>query len=438
MAYVVDPWPFGVVRFQGMGHGGRIGSCWSSGSWAAVARMTARALMGLLAASHTAPFEQLPSLLDTAARQAGTGGARLFVADLQEEILLEVTGRGLNAGEGGEEHRIEGTLPGRAYQLTEVTAPAGGGECWVPVRDGTERLGVLRVEPSPGDGGKPDEEVMRALASMTGLLLVSKRANSDSHARLTRTRPMRVPAELQWALMPQRTFSDQRATISAFMEPAYQVAGDAFEYALARDTLHLAVFDAMGHDTSAGLTAALAMAACRRYRRAGATIPEASRAIEDTLVEQFGHTRYATGILADLELETGKFSWVNRGHLLPVLIRGGRWASTLHCPPAGPMGSGLGLPVTQCTEQLEPGDRLLMFTDGIPEARDNDGREFGVERFTDFIIRHHADGLPADETLRRLMHAVMDYHDGRLQDDATVLFCEWHGRGARTGSLSSP
>ncbi|MGC3000476.1 PP2C family protein-serine/threonine phosphatase [Streptomyces sp. G35A] len=387
----------------------------------------ARALTGLLAASHMAPFEQLPCLLDTAAKEAGAGGARLFVADLQEEVLLEVTGVGLNAGEGGEECRIEGTLAGRAYQIIEVTAPASGGVCWVPVLDGAERLGVLCIEPGPSDGGVPDEGVARALASMAGLLLVSKRANSDSHARLARTRPMGVPAELQWALMPPRTFSDQRATVSAFMEPAYHVAGDAFEYAMAGDVLHLAVFDAMGHDTSAGLTAALAMSTCRSHRRAGAAVPEVSKAIEDTLIEQFGNSRYATGILADLELNTGKFSWVNRGHLLPVLIRGGRWASTLHCPPAGPMGSGLGLPIIQCTEQLEPGDRLLLFTDGITEARDRDGEEFGVERFTDFIIRHHADNLPVTETLRRLMHAVMDYHQGRLQDDATVLFCEWHG-----------
>jgi serine phosphatase RsbU (regulator of sigma subunit) len=387
----------------------------------------ARALTGLLDASHRASFEQLPRLLDAAARQAGAGGARLFVADLQEEVLREVTGIGLSAGEGGEEYRIEGTLPGRAYQITEVTTPARGGACWVPVLDGIERLGVLHVEPGSDDGGRPDEEVMRALASMAGLLLVSKRANSDSHARLTRTRPMGVPAELQWSMMPPRTFADQRATVSAFMEPAYQVAGDAFEYAVAGDILHLAVFDAMGHDTSAGLTAALAMATCRSHRRAGATIPEASRAIEDTLIEQFGHSRYATGILADLELDTGRFSWVNRGHLLPVLIRGGRWASTLRCPPAGPMGSGFNLPIKQCTEQLEPGDRLLLFTDGITEARDRDGQEFGVERFTDFIIRHHADNLPVAETLRRLMHAVLDYHQGRLADDATVLFCEWHG-----------
>ncbi|MFF3488424.1 PP2C family protein-serine/threonine phosphatase [Streptomyces sp. NPDC002701] len=387
----------------------------------------ARALSELLEASHTAPFEQVPLLLDAAAVRAGAGGARLFVADLQEELLREVTGIGLSAGKGGQEHRIEGTLPGRAYQITEIVSPARGGACWVPVLDGTERLGVLHVEPGPGDGDRPDEEVMRALASMAGLLLVSKRANSDSHARLTRTRPMGVSAELQWSMMPPRTFSDQRATVSAFMEPAYQVAGDAFEYALAGDVLHLAVFDAMGHDTSAGLTAALAMATCRSYRRVGATIPEASTAIENTLVEQFGHSRYATGILADLELDTGKFTWVNRGHLLPVLIRGGRWASTLYCPPAGPMGSGFNLPVTQRTEQLEPGDRLLLFTDGIIEARDSDGREFGVQRFTDFIIRHHADNLPVAETLRRLMHAVLDYHQGRLADDATVLFCEWHG-----------
>jgi serine phosphatase RsbU (regulator of sigma subunit) len=91
------------------------------------------------------------------------------------------------------------------------------------------------------------------------------------------------------------------------------------------------------------------------------------------------------------------------------------------------MGTGLGLSVTLCREQLEPGDRLVLYTDGITEARSADDREFGRERFVDFLVRHHADGLPVPETLRRLIHAVLDHHDGRLQDDATVLFCEWLG-----------
>jgi serine phosphatase RsbU (regulator of sigma subunit) len=91
------------------------------------------------------------------------------------------------------------------------------------------------------------------------------------------------------------------------------------------------------------------------------------------------------------------------------------------------MGTGLDLPVMVCHDQLEPGDRVLLYTDGITEARDSDGQQFGIERFTDFVIRHHAAGLPVSEMLRRLIHAVLAYHQGRLDDDATVLFCQWNG-----------
>lgn len=69
-----------------------------------------------------------------------------------------------------------------------------------------------------------------------------------------------------------------------------------------------------------------------------------------------------------------------------------------------------------------------MHTDGVTEARDSEGREFGIDRFVDFIVRHEADGLPVPETLRRLVQAVLAHHNGRIEDDATVLFCEWHGR----------
>nr|WP_283247034.1 SpoIIE family protein phosphatase [Parafrankia sp. CH37] len=102
----------------------------------------------------------------------------------------------------------------------------------------------------------------------------------------------------------------------------------------------------------------------------------------------------------------------------------------MSCPPAHPLGTDLGLTTTLCQEQLEPGDRLLLYTDGVIEARDPTGREFGLTRFVDFVVRHHADGLAVPETLRRLMRALLDYHHGRLRDDATVLFAEWAGVGA--------
>jgi len=399
-------------------------------------------LAGLLRASHRATFEQLPALLDDAAVRSGYRRARLFVVDLQQDVLREVTGRGLDAGEGGQELRIDSTLAGRAYQSTQALSSGDGQHLWQPVMDGTERLGVLclhqesdAAEQGRGAAGKtgtrhgtPDRLAAgQALASIVGLLLVSKRTNSDSYARLARTRAMRVSAEMQWTLMPPMTFSDDRVTISAAMEPAYQVAGDGFDYAVAGGIAHLAIFDAMGHDTAAGLTASLAMATSRNQRRQGAGIADASRAVDQTLSAQFDKARYATGILADLDLDSGVLTWVNRGHLLPIIIRGERWAATAQCPPAGPMGADLGLPVTVCQEHLEPGDRLLLYTDGITEARDDEGKQFGVERFTDYVIRHNAAGLPVSEMLRRLIHAILDYHQGRLDDDATVLFCQWTG-----------
>lgn len=397
-------------------------------------------LTGLLAASHLAALERVPGLVNEYAAHAGLGEVLIYLVDLQQEVLRPLTGYGEDADGKPAELRINATLAGRSFQELRVLlrpGPQGGaGQWWVPMLDGTERLGVLRVS-APADADEARVEDMRALASLVALLVVSKRSHSDSYARLVRTRPMHVAAEMQWTLMPPLTFADTRVVIGAAMEPAYEVGGDAYDYAIVGDVAHLGIFDAMGHDVSAGLTASLALAACRNNRRQGVGLAANSKKIEETLVGEFGRsTRYVTAILADLDTSTGVLTWVNRGHHPPVVIRGGRWTITLACRPAHPMGLGLGVPVTLCREQLQPGDRVLLYTDGITEARSARGKEFGLNRFVDFIIRHTADGMPVPETLRRLIHSVLDYHDGRLQDDATVLLTEWHGTAQRRLTLT--
>jgi serine phosphatase RsbU (regulator of sigma subunit) len=390
----------------------------------------AQMLVTLLRASRTTTLEQLPGLVAELAAGAGLPGVRIYVADLQQDVMRELTGRGPDAAGGGQELGIDGTPGGRAFQITDVVRETvdTGRRYWLPVMDGTERMGVLSVElPS---GRQAPTEAMVALGGLVGLLLASKRSHSDSFARLSRRRSMSTSAEMQWSLMPPMTFSNERVTISAVLEPAYQVAGDAFDYAEADEIAHVAIFDAMGHDTAAGLTANLAVAACRSTRRRGGSLTEAAADIAKELVRQFPQGRYATAVLADLDTATGALTWINCGHHPPVLIRGGA-PRALSCPPAAPLGTGLGAEPSLCREQLRPGDRLLFYTDGITEARDAHGREFGLERFTDFVIRHQAEGMPVPETLRRLTHAVLRYHNGTLQDDATVLFCEWHGAAHR-------
>ncbi|MEV5545961.1 PP2C family protein-serine/threonine phosphatase [Streptomyces sp. NPDC052309] len=368
-----------------------------------------------------------------ACRTPGFTDVLIYLVDLQRDVLRLLTGQGLDAAQGAEECQpeilVQGTVAGRAFQYGRIVGVAGtaGGthSWWVPLLDGTERLGVLHMESSCGDADV--QESMSALASLVARLVVGARSFSDSYARLSRVEPMNVAAERQWQLSPPRAYADDRVTIGAVMEPVYQVSGDAYDYATAGDVVHLSLFDAMGHDTAAGPTANLAMSACRNRRRQGTGLADLGDAIEEVLLEQFGADRYVTGVLADLDTTTGVLTWVNRGHHPPVVIRGGRWTTLLDCPPAHPMGSDLGLPTVLCHEQMQPGDRLVLYTDGITEARTPGGEEFGLSAFMDYLTRHHADGLPVSETLRRLMRAHLRHHHGELQDDATILVCEWHG-----------
>ncbi|MFF3349650.1 PP2C family protein-serine/threonine phosphatase [Streptomyces sp. NPDC002779] len=391
-----------------------------------------RALTDLMMVSHEAALEDLPALVADHAETIGLHDVAFFVVDLQGKVLRQVTGQGLDAGAGGLELAVDTTVAGLAFQRVDLVVEpdaSGGREShrwWVPVTDGVERLGMVRADTDRDDDATRD--ALRELASMVALLLLSKRAFSDSYARLIRTEPMSVAAEMQWHLTPPSAFAGHATTVAAASEPAYDVGGDAFDYAVADRVLHLSVFDAMGHDATAGLTANMAVATCRNARRQGADLVETSQAVEDTLLAQFGTSRYVTGIIADLDLNTGRLTWVNRGHHLPILLRSGRWPHELRCRPAGPMGTDLGLPVTVCHEQLQTGDRLILYTDGIVEARDAKGRQFGLDRFLDYVVRHHADQFTVHETLRRLTHAVLAHHDGHLDDDATVVIAEWGDR----------
>ncbi|MFF4983062.1 PP2C family protein-serine/threonine phosphatase [Streptomyces sp. NPDC001046] len=386
-------------------------------------------LADLLAASHLMPVELLPDKATECARAASFSRVLIYLADLQRRTLRLLPGAGADGVNAERELPVAGTVAGRAFQHSGVlpASPLGGGvfEWWVPLLDGTERIGLLRVSAERDDAAAHAD--MEALAGLVALIIVSKRGTSDALARLGRSRPMSVAAEMQWNLMPPRTYADGRVTISAALEPAYDISGDVFEYAVDGPLVHLTIFDAMGHDTAAGLSGALALGACRNARRQGAGLADKADAVEAALLEQYDHRRYVTGILATLDTRTGVLRWVNRGHHPPIIIRDSRWSTHLRCPPAHPMGTGLGLRTTVCEEHLQPGDRVVLYTDGITEARSSGGREFGLERFTDFLVRHHADGLPVPETLRRLVQAVLEYHDGRLEDDATVLLCEWIG-----------
>lgn len=386
------------------------------------------ALRVLLRASHLSGPDDLPALVHAAGAALGVERAVLYLVDYDQVQLVPLVAAG-EQGDGPQAVPVEGTLAGRAFSDTtqHVTTTAHGRGLWTPLLDGTERLGVLQLE--VGADVELDGELLQTCTDVAALLaeLVMTRAlYGDAVERARRRVPMTLPAELQWRLLPPLTFVSPRVAVSGVLAPTEQVAGDSFDYALNDGVLHVAVVDAMGHGLESTLLAAVAVAALRNARRGGLPLAGTVEAMDAALSAQFGPDRFVTGIVGELDTATGWWRWATCGHPPALLVRGGRVVKELDAVVGVPLGLGLLRGAVDVgAERLEPGDRLLLYTDGVVEARDADGEFFGTARLVELVTREDAARRPAAETLRRLNHAVLAHQEGELQDDATTVLVEW-------------
>ena len=390
--------------------------------------VTGRVLAELLSRSHLMSPGEVGDAVTEAALSLGVSAAGIYLADLQQRHLVLLSA---GEGEGADTLPIDSTLAGRAYQTVTIqSAPVRGADhkgyqVWIPIVDGTARLGVMSL--TAADVSEATLGRYRALASLVGLMVEAKARYSDTYPQIQRSREMALQAEVIWAILPPRTLATDRVLISASLEPAYDVGGDAFDYSLLGDHLHVSIFDALGHNLSAGLLASVGIASCRSTRRAGGSLNAIAECADDAIASSFGDGQFVTALLCDLDLVTGLFTWIPCGHPPPLLIRG-RTVKELARPPRTPLGLGsvhAADPDPVRTERLEPGDRVLLYTDGVTEGQAADGTPFGLERLSDFIIRHSSALLPPPETMRRLNRAIVDYQQGHLRDDATVILVEW-------------
>ncbi|MDQ4133182.1 MAG: SpoIIE family protein phosphatase, partial [Actinomycetota bacterium] len=358
------------------------------------------------------------------AKGLGADDAALYLADYEQRVLVPVPNR--NAPER-EEVVIDTTLAGRCYrtlQIQSTTSDDGGLRVWAPVLDGVERLGVLELA---FGATEPNLDEVRVLAGLLAEVVMTKQAYGDLIEQVRRRQPMSVAAELAWRLLPPLTFGTDQLVISGVLAPVYQLGGDSFDYAVDAHTARIAIFDAMGHGLEAGLLASVAMAALRTSRRAGSDLAETAAAIDGAVSAEFGPDRFVTAVLAELELASGRLRWSVSGHPPPLLLRNGRIVKTLVGEVVPPLGVSGAVVVNE--ETLEPGDQVLFFTDGVVEARSASGEFFGVDRLVDMVTRTSAAAIPAPETMRRLLHAILDHQEGELQDDATIVVVEWHSPG---------
>jgi len=343
----------------------------------------------------------------------------VYLADFASQVLVPLAA-------GAAEQDVAGTMAGRAFTTGQpVTSDQDGlVRVWVPVVEQTTRTGVLAVTVPHAD---PQILAQAELLGLfTGLIVAAAARVSDVPHLRRRGRAMSLPAGMQWDLLPPLSARTPRALIAGALEPAYDIAGDAFDYAINGADLHLAIFDGLGHGLGSTMLTGLAVGAYRHARRDGAPVAGMHAAIDAALAGHYDDVSFATGIIARLATESGRLEWSCAGHPRPLLLRGRKMVAELSCDPVLPFGLGDGAPEPRVAE-LEPDDAVLLYTDGVTEARTEDGEQFGLERLVDLLEREAASGRTAEELLRRLVRAVLEHQGGGLRDDATLLLVQWTG-----------
>lgn len=384
-------------------------------------------LQGLLRRSHLGAPSELAAMIADQAQTIDASDVALYLIDYDQSALVPMAG---GAADATEPLSVAGTVAGRAFSKTTIlrTQDDGRHRLWLPLLDGTERVGVLAMTFHRDDALSDDlVATCERYAHLVAVLVVTKAAYGDAVEVTRRRRPMTIASELLWGLVPPLVFATDGLALAAMLEPCYDNGGDTFDYAVNGRVLHLGIFDAMGHGLAAAGVSAFALSAYRCSRRAGSDLLTTYAAMHEAVGRQFPESRFVTALIAELDLDSGRLAYISAGHPPPLLVRGGN-ARTLEVEPAPPLGvefPGRGPAIA--VESLEPRDLLLLYTDGLTDARDSEGEMFTVERLSQFIEREAAGGQTTPETLRRLRHALLGREAAELRDDATALLLEWQG-----------
>ncbi|GAB3105748.1 PP2C family protein-serine/threonine phosphatase [Streptomyces calidiresistens] len=383
----------------------------------------------LTAAEEAPPMESVSVVAEHLEHRFGAFTVSFLFVDVVGRRVVRLTTGGMDGGEDGRSRGIP--LSGSVYdevlrsQASRVEEAGNGGYRVVaPVTNRGDCLGVLEVFlPAPVDDTalRGVEEAAHALA----YIIVTDRRFTDIYQWGRRTTRVSLAAEIQHQLLPSASCCEADGlTVAGALVPADRIGGDTYDYALERDTLHLSITDAMGHDVDSALLATLLMGALRGARRLGESITEQAERAHDALVDH-GRGAMATGQLMRVDLEDGSVEIVNAGHPRPLLLREGE-VEEVSLVAHLPFGIPSPFPYEAQKLHLRPGDRLLLLTDGMQERR-------AARVDLAAVLRETRDLHPREAT-RWITSVVLDACGGHLRDDATVLCLDWHGHEHGHGS----
>lgn len=370
------------------------------------------------------PGDLTTTILAALEPSIGAIDVRLLIADMEEQHLdvraeLQASAASIHGSAD-----MLGSVQGEVYRTGEARSASLDGQPTIvaPVTARGDRAGVIEVRVKD----EPDDEALRIcedVGVLVGYLITAADRWTDEFHFARRRREMNLAAEIQWSQLPLAAFSSREISIAGALEPAYEVGGDSFDYACGMSAMAAGIFDAMGHGLTAARLSAFGVAAYRNARRRGDDLEGQARAIHEAVRDCFEREGYMTGQVWSIDLlAPEKTTVVSAGHPHPILQHG----STT--PELRPLQGGLpfGVPFDNVLRAerfpLAPGDRLTMFSDGILDARPDDGEEFGLESLRSVLVETRS--ASPREAARKIIQAVRLHRAADLVDDATVVIVD--------------
>jgi serine phosphatase RsbU (regulator of sigma subunit) len=372
-----------------------------------------------------APIEAVEQVADALADWVHAHRVTFLIADFSGRTVVRLTSTG-PAAEGSrsrlEENAESLPLPGSRYepvlrtQRIDVQPLEEGARLIVPVTDRGDAIGLIELDLPR----LPQPELVDDVASAAHALayvVIAARRHTDVFEWGQRTTPFSLAAEIQRRLLPSSyTCEAGQFTLAGWLEPAAEVGGDTFDYALDRHSLQISITDAVGHQVAAALLATLFVGALRNARRKGLDLVEQARYANDALAEHVAPGQFVTGQLVRVDLHTGTAVILNAGHPFPLRLRAGR-VQEIRLEVEPPFGVVPGKDFSLQRFDLEPGDRVVFLTDGMQERN---AASLDVAR----ALADTADLHPR-EVVHALGDAVLRATGGNLHDDATMVCLDW-------------